>query len=355
MGVKLNFSKILVIVVVLIGAFFGLALFFGFYFSAPVYKGPVSDHFDGKRFYNPWGIQPSGTGDLLKWLTSRDQGSWAEIEQPFESPGPPEKVDGSHLLVTFINHATVLIQWQGLNIITDPVYSERVSPFSFLGPKRFRPPGVPFDKLPKIDVVLLTHNHYDHLDIPTLKNLVDRDQPQIITPLGVGQFVEKKTGSPSHDMDWWDAHWLSPSIQLYAVPTQHFSGRGMMDRDRTLWCGYVLESGDDRLYFAGDTGYNEILFKEIGQKFGPFRFAMIPIGAYKPEWFMAPVHTSPEEGLKVHLESGAAKSMGIHFGTFPLADDGMSDPENELKKALEEYGISEEEFVIPIPGVSLNF
>jgi L-ascorbate metabolism protein UlaG (beta-lactamase superfamily) len=214
-----------------------------------------------------------------------------------------------------------------------------------------RLPGIRFEDLPRIHVVLLSHNHYDHLDTATMRLVVAAHHPQIITPLGVKAFLEKEQISGAvGDIDWWQQQKLRDGVTVTAVPAQHFSGRGMLDRDATLWCGYVINTSRGKVYFAGDTGYNDKTFKEIGDRLGPFKVSLLPIGAYKPAWFMWPVHTSPEQAVKIHQEVRSQNSIGTHFGTFALADDGHDEPVNDLKEALARYNVKEDEFVVMKEG-----
>ena len=324
-----------------------------YFISAPVYKGPVAGNFDGKRFINPGGVKAKGFPDVLKWMSQRKRGKWEQNLSAAYGEKPPAQVERGPR-ITFVNHSTFLIQVDGLNILTDPVWSERTSPFTFIGPKRMRPPGIRFDDLPRIDVVLLSHNHYDHLDIRTLVKLNDRFHPAFIQPLGVGKYLEESGIATKRDLDWWTHTAIPNGITVEAVPAQHFSGRGTFDRDATLWCGYVIVRKEGNIYFAGDTGYNPTTFKEIGKKFTP-QLSIIPIGAYKPEWFMAPIHCSPQEAVQIHIDLGTRQSVASHFGTFPLADDGFSDPVENLKIALNERGIPEESFVALEEGSARDF
>lgn len=310
-----------------------LVVFIGWQISGPAYSGPETDHFDGKKFHNRDNFEEKTTGDLFKWMFSREQGKWTELSETEATYGPPPaaKVEDSTQVITYINHSTFLIQTDGLNILTDPVYSERVSPFSFAGPKRMRPPGIKFDDLPAIDVILISHNHYDHLDINTLKRLDARDQPEIIVPLGVDLYLRKEGLTNVTTIDWWEETEVNDQTTISAVEAQHFSSRGMFDRDKTLWAGYVIHSENGNIYFAGDSGYN-VFFKEIGEKYAPIKTALIPVGAYKPEWFMGPVHLSPYQALQVHNDLNAELSIGMHFGTFPLADDGQNEPIDDFNK-----------------------
>lgn len=317
----------------------------GSWLSAPKYKGPLSDHFDGKVFKNIDGVKAKGFKDVFRMLTQRPKrGPWTEIRAIDPKPNPPSLIeDGIH--ITFINHSTFLIQVAGLNILTDPVWSKRVSPFQFAGPKRMRPPGLTMDQLPKIDLVLLSHNHYDHLDLPTVQKLVEQHQPQIVTPLGVGQFIEGRASGKAIDLDWWGSFDFSEQVKISAVPAQHFSGRGILDRDATLWCGYIIDTPKQKIYFAGDSGYGSF-FKTIGERHPGIDLALLPIGAYLPVWFMSPIHTTPAEAAKIHLELSAKQSVATHFGTFPLAFEGMEQAQSELQAALKKYDIPEEQFWI---------
>ncbi len=334
-----------------------------FLIAAPRYKGQVSDHFNGTTFFNRDKVQSSLIG-LLKWVTNRDQGEWSiedwntRTDAPFGTPPPNRVGDGINVgkvRITFINHATMLIQTDGLNILTDPVWSERVSPFGFMGPKRARPAGIRLEDLPPIDVILLSHNHYDHLDVATLKTLVAAHKPRIFTTLGVGLLLEQEGIPIAGELDWWQSCRLVDDVKLHCVPAQHFSGRGFSDRNATLWCGFVVASATSgNIYFVGDSGYN-VHFKQIREKFGAFRVAMIPIGAFRPEWFMSPVHISPREAVQVFQDIGAPLSIAMHYGTFPLADDGEREPVTALHAALKTAGIDSTRFVALREGEGWDF
>ena len=330
-----------------------VAITVGFIISAPVYSGPVSDHFNGKTFINPENIKPRGLPDVLRWGFNRERGPWKKNYSI--TPGPkPEREIQNGIRVTYINHTTFLLQTLGLNVLTDPVYSFRVSPFTFAGPKRMRPPGISFEDLPKIDLVLLSHNHYDHLDIDTVKKIKDRFDPTFVVPLGVSAFLKQHNITKIIELDWWQQATFE-SLTITGTPAQHFSGRGFFDRDKTLWCGYSITSSAGSIYFAGDTGYNEKSFKEIGTRLGPVDVALIPIGAYKPAWFMWPVHCSPEGAVKIHLDIKAKKSIGSHFGTFPLGDEGQQDPLDDLAIAKREHHVPAENFITLKEGESTDF
>jgi L-ascorbate metabolism protein UlaG (beta-lactamase superfamily) len=226
------------------------------------------------------------------------------------------------LRVTWINHATTLIQMDGLNILTDPMWSERASPVQWAGPRRYARPGIDFDALPPIDVVLLSHNHYDHLDVGTLRRLSQTHKPRFIVPLGVAAFLRRKGIAGGEHADWWQEVEIGEGIRVTVAPAKHFSGRGFFDRDRTLWTSYVISGPAGNVYFAGDTGFGPH-FAEVRRRFGDIRLAILPIGAYEPLWFMSRVHVSPAEAWRAHETLGASTSLAIHFGTFQLADDGQ--------------------------------
>jgi len=312
--------------------------------SGPRYSGTKSDHFNGLRFVNVGGAQAKGPFEVFKWLVTRKRSRWKGNRNiPF---GPkPEAHVHEGVKITFVNHSTFLIQLNGLNILTDPIWSERASPFSFIGPKRMRPPGIALADLPPIDVVLLSHNHYDHLDLPTLKKILETHRPKIFTPLGVKIFLEKKGVVVTRDMDWWDEYVLQERLKIICTPAQHFSGRGTSDRDGSLWCGYLISRAEGNIYFVGDTGYNSRIFKNVGDRFAPIRVSLIPIGAYKPEWFMSPIHCSPEEAVQIHLDLKSQTSIAAHYGTFPLADEAQREPLQDLKKALEKKHVAPDDFL----------
>lgn len=332
----------------------GSFLVIGFLISAPSHRGEVTDHFNGKQFLNPGNIQAKGFVDVIQWMIQRKQGPWTEKQGPAYGEKPVATVkEGTR--ITFVNHSTFLIQAEGVNILTDPVWSERTSPFQFAGPKRMKQPGIRFEDLPPIDYILLSHNHYDHLDINTLKNLYTVHQPKIITPLGVKAYLEKNQIASATDMDWWQEIPLTDSLVIQSVPAQHFSGRGFFDRDATLWCGYVIRNHRGNIYFAGDTGYNPVTFREIGVRCAPISVALIPIGAYQPTWFMSPIHCSPAEAVQIHYDVNAVQSIATHFGTFPLADDGEDEPVSELMQAMQHTHLPSDKFLVMKEGEARLF
>lgn len=311
--------------------------------AAPKYVEGTSNHFDGKHFVNPNEVGNHSYLEVLKWwFSGNDKGDWPVfLPEDVEEPSPPRKLADGELQVTFINHACFLLQFDGLNILTDPIWSERASPFGWIGPKRKRPPGIKFEDLPPIDAVLISHNHYDHLDLASVQRLHREHDPEFIVPLGVEQYLNGHEIYNTVQLDWWDSYSTPEGLSLTAVPARHFSGRGVFDRNTTLWCGYVLHSSVGNMYFAGDTGYGDF-FKKIDRKFGPIHTSIIPIGAYLPRWFMSPIHLSPQEAVQVHRDVRSGQSFAMHFGTFPLADDGMFDGVLALRKELEEHGLEDE-------------
>jgi L-ascorbate metabolism protein UlaG (beta-lactamase superfamily) len=290
-------------------------------------------HFDGRRFYNPDAPQARGFLHVLQWkLSSRPEPSPGFISD-VEQSTPPRRAEGSELLITLVNHSTVLIQQGASNILTDPIWSERASPVSWLGPKRRRTPGVRIDDLPDIDTVLISHNHYDHLDLRTLRLLAARGRSTFIVAAHGARLLRSEKIEPVHELDWGESVTTS-GINIHCVPARHFSARGIFDRNKTLWCGYTIEFPERFVYFAGDTGFGNH-FAQIREKFGSPQLALLPIGAYEPRWFMSPVHMTPEEALRAHQILGAKTSIAIHHGTFQLADDGIDTPEIKLMACSE--------------------
>jgi L-ascorbate metabolism protein UlaG (beta-lactamase superfamily) len=297
------------------------------------YRGPASDHFDGNRFHNHQsGWQTEGS--FIKWQLTKKPGPWPKwIDEP-PGPAPLVRVDEGRVRITWVNHATMLVQMDGVNVLTDPIWSERCSPVSFAGPKRHRRPGIRFEDLPPIDAVLVTHNHYDHLDLPTLKRL---RAPRIYTPLGNSAILAKHGIANAIDLDWWQEAPVSDRVNVTQVPAQHFCARGLHDRNATLWGGFVISGSSGHVYFAGDTGWGKH-FGEIGERFGEIRAALLPIGAYLPRWFMKSAHISPAEAVDAHFALRAKTSIAMHYGTFRLGDDGEAEPVNDLRAALAEKG-----------------
>jgi len=246
--------------------------------------------------------------------------------------------------ITFVNHATFLIQAGGIAILTDPVWSDRASPFRRIGPKRVRRPGVAFEDLPTIDVILLSHNHYDHLDIATQTQLRQSFAPTLLAAVGDARVVGPIGFKDMRELDWWGEIQINDMLKVTFVPAQHFSARGLFDRQKSLWGGYMIESCGRRIYFAGDTGYSTH-FSDIKARLGSPDIAMLGIGAYEPRWFMKPIHMNPAEAVCAHRDLDSRHSIGMHFGTFQLTAEAIDQPQADLRRALSESGIPESEFI----------
>jgi L-ascorbate metabolism protein UlaG (beta-lactamase superfamily) len=302
----------------------------------------------GRTFFNPWGPGAQGLLQLLRWKLGAHAATWPRWvdnapQAPAPEPGPGEVV------VQFINHATLLLRFPGLNLITDPVFSERTSPVSWAGPKRVRAPGLALEDLPTIHGVLLSHNHYDHLDRPSLRRLGERDRPWVATPLGVSRDLKGLGLGPIQELDWWQSIHLG-GAEVTCTPARHFSGRGLFDRDHTLWGGLHVKAEGRSLYFAGDTAYAPF-FSEIRDRLGAPDLALLPIGAYAPRSFMAQVHMDPQGAVRAHQDLGATRSLGMHWGTWQLTDEGLDEPVREMEAAREAAGLSPETFqVLPHGG-----
>lgn len=302
-----------------------------------------SDHFDGQKFFNPRISGDKTLGDLYRWMTSGQRKQWPDhVENTFQ-PRLPAALESDEVALTFINHSTFLIQFQGLNILTDPVFSDRASPVQWAGPKRVRAPGLPYSSLPKIHLVLVSHNHYDHMDVITLRKLEKEFDPLFITCLGNSRILKRNGIHNVIELDWWQSYQLDDTTRIIATPSQHFSSRTPFDRNRALWSGFVIQQKNLNIYFAGDSGY-ERHFKQIREKFGTIDLALLPIGAYQPRWFMKSVHMDPEEAVQAHCDLAARQSIGMHFGTFQLTDEAINEPLEALQMALKSRGLIAERF-----------
>ncbi len=319
----------------------------------PSYDGPVTDHFDGARFFNPGGVGPRGFPDLARWQLSGRSESWPDAyPSPFPQDRPPQRVQGKALRVSCVGHATFLLQGAGLNILTDPVWSDRVSPVSFAGPRRVNPPGIAFDDLPPIDVVLVSHGHYDHLDVETLARLWRRHRPRIIAPLG--HDVAIRGHDPAMTVttaDWSGTVPLGNGVEAVLEQVHHWSARGVTDRNRALWCGFVLRGLGDGVFFAGDTGFDDGRpFRRVAERHGELGLAMLPIGAYEPRWFMVSQHMNPVDAVQGFKLLRARQALGYHWGTFRLTDEGVDRPVADLATALSGEGVDPARFVATRPG-----
>jgi L-ascorbate metabolism protein UlaG (beta-lactamase superfamily) len=309
---------------------------------------PVSDHCDGERFFNP-PPQPQARsfGSLPKWwwqqLTTDEFHRWPKTVPPPRRPQLPASVADGELALTFIGHSTFLLQLDGLTILTDPIFATHAGPFGRLGPKRARPPALRLDELPAIDVVLVSHNHYDHLDLATLRWLARERRPRFVTSLGNKAWLEARGVAPVLEFDWWQTAEITPSLRVTATPAQHFAARTPWDRCRTLWNGFTLHTRAGDVFFCGDSGWGPH-FAAIREKLGAPDLALMPVGAYEPRWFMIPVHMNPDESVRAHLALGARRSLGMHFGTFQLTNEAIDEPLRALAAARTAHGVAEADF-----------
>jgi L-ascorbate metabolism protein UlaG (beta-lactamase superfamily) len=312
--------------------------------------GARSDHFDGRRFFNPTGpaLQPF-TAVPRMLLTRRAR--WPPYIP--DLPTQPPARETASAVVTFIGHATFLIQTAAGNILTDPIYSTHAGPWNRLGPRRIRPPAIAFDSLPPISIVLLSHNHYDHCDLRTLAMLAKRFDPLVVTPLGNGRFARAAGIRRVDELDWWQSAGSSRA-PITLTPAHHFSARGPFDRNRALWGGFMLTGDQVRIYFAGDTAYAPF-FHDVRRRLGPIDLALLPIGAYEPRWFMQSVHMNPAEAVQAHLDLGEPESIGMHFGTFQMTSEGIDEPLHALEEARRVKAVSAARFRTLSFGESLRF
>jgi L-ascorbate metabolism protein UlaG (beta-lactamase superfamily) len=322
----------------------------------PYYSGPPSENFDGRLFFNPQGIPPRAFADLLRWQFGGGRKRWPKVwPSPF-APAVPAPLRGDDALrVTMVGHATLLVQAGGLTFLTDPVWSNRVSPVSFAGPRRVNEPGIAFEDLPRIDVVLLSHNHYDHFDVATLKRLKAVHDPLVVTPLGNDTILRRFVPTMRiHCGDWGDDHRLSlphGEARIHIEPAHHWSARGTHDRRMALWCAFAVETAAGKLYYAGDTGFHRgINYRAAARKHGGFRLAVLPIGAYEPRWFMEGQHQNPQEAVEGMLLANAAHAAGCHWGTFQLTNEAVEEPREHLLAALAERGVEPHRFRPMLPG-----
>ena len=329
------------------GGFLVLATGVGWWLSSPGHRGPVTEHFDGTVFRNTEPTPLPSFGRAVRMMREGRGPAWAS-RAVAPRPPPPERVEGDELRVTFVNHATVLVQHDGVNVLTDPIWSDRCSAVQWLGPRRHHAPGVSREDLPPIDLVLISHNHYDHLDIDTLRWLAERDDPVVLAGLGNEATLAGLGLSDVRTLDWEQVTEVG-GLRVVGQEVRHFSSRGLFDRQKTLWMGFVVEGDAGRWYFAGDTGYGQH-FAQTGARHGPFRLALLPIGAYGPRWFMGPIHMDPQQAVAAHRDVRAAASLGIHHGTFQLTREGQDAPVEEMRAARQAAGLEERAFRALAPG-----
>lgn len=308
-------------------------------------------HFDGKRFSTP-GAPPIATlGMLLRWqfFSKRKKSPWPRhVPLP---PAPPPGTPEHALSLTWINHSTFLLRTPAGNLLTDPVFSRRISPAPrFLGPHRIHPPAIPLHALPPISAILLSHDHYDHCDLPTLRHLARHHAPLGITAPGNALLLQRAGFTRTLELDWWRQTTLLPGFTLTATPAQHWSNRLTGRRCARLWAGFYLSHAGHRLYFCGDTGYHPRIFHQIREHLGPPHTALLPIGAYEPHWFMRAQHCNPAEAVQIHRDLNARQSIAMHWGCFPLADEAHDAPPRALAAALHAAGLPRESFLTLTPG-----
>jgi L-ascorbate metabolism protein UlaG (beta-lactamase superfamily) len=317
------------------------------------YSGPITDHFDGERFFNPGGRSPKGLMQVARLYTAESWAAWPQaLPSPFPADKPPQSVIGGRARLSFIGHASWLIQTGGRNILIDPVWAERASPLSFAGPRRANAPGIAFDDLPPIHAVIITHNHYDHMDLGTLARLWRRDRPQIVTPLGNDTIMKTEiAGIEARAVDWGEATDLGSDIVAHAVPTQHWSARGARDRSHALWASFVLETPAGKIYAVGDSGLGDgSTFRHVARRHPSIRLALLPIGAYEPRWFMESQHMNPADAVEAFHLSGAEAALGHHWGTFQLTTEPHDQPPAHLAAALAARAVAPGRFAPVWPG-----
>jgi len=325
------------------------------------YNGPVSDHFDGERFFDRQSAPPRSRRELLRWQIDRfwrgTRAKWpARAPSPF-TDRPPARVEGTACRLSYVGHASWLIQTAGLNILLDPVWSQRASPFRFIGPQRVNDPGIAFSHLPPIDLVLVSHAHYDHLDVATLSRLATAHRPRVITPLGNDTIMRNYDAAIAAEAhDWHDRVEIGEGVAVTLVPTRHWSARTLSDRNMSLWSSFVIDAPGGRLYLVADSAYGDgAHFRAARERHGPFRLAILPIGAYEPRWFMHNQHMNPAEAVQAFTDCGAELALGHHYGTFQLTDEAIDAPVAALAQALDAAGIPAERFRTLQPGEVWQF
>jgi L-ascorbate metabolism protein UlaG (beta-lactamase superfamily) len=319
------------------------------------YHGPVSDHFDGEHFFDPHGPPPRSRRDPLRWFAERrlrgTKAKWPAWAPSPYADHPPARVEGAAWRLSYVGHASWLIQTAGANLLIDPVWSQRVSPFRSVGPKRVNDPGIAFENLPPIDAVLVSHGHYDHLDLATLSRLTSAHRPRVITPLGNDAIMRAHDPAIAAQGWDWDERVAIGAVAVTLLPARHWSARNLSDRNMALWASFVIEAPGGRVYVVADSGYGDgRYFRRARERHGPFRLAILPIGAYEPRWFMRDQHMNPAEAVQAWLDCGAELALAHHHGTFQLTDEAIDAPLDALAEALAAAGLDGERFRALRPG-----
>ena len=316
---------------------------------------PVSDHCNGTHFFNPEVNSKKSWGKVWSMLRERRRkNQWPDFVENKATPQIASKLKREQVSVTYVGHASHLIQLHEMNILTDPVFSKRAGPMSLIGPKRVRKPGIELHNLPQINAVLISHNHYDHMDLAALKKLEQMFQPLFIVPLGNRKYLKRKHFSRVVELDWWQTHQPTPTHSITLVPSQHSSMRKFNDANTALWGGFWIQFGELKIYFAGDTGYGPH-FKLIHETLGAPDLSILPIGSYEPQWFMKDQHMNPDEAIVASIELKSRLSLATHHQMFRLSLEKINDPAITLKRRLIVHGLTENNFMAPETGETVIY
>ncbi len=327
------------------------AIFFIFIFAITIFN------FTHKKYENIGNVGDPSLFGLIKWKLTRTKPIWPEL--PANKPitpniNIPKKSLNDEIILSYVNHSTMLIQIGGENILTDPIWSSYAGPFGEFGVKRSIYPGIDMDSLPDIDFILISHSHYDHLDIPTIDALAKKHEPRIITGLGVSRYIDycQEKAGRCYELEWWEnVKIVDSEVTFHFVPAYHWSSRYFFDKDTSLWGGFIISREKDNIYFSGDTGFSDgEIFKKIKEKYGEIKLSLLPIGAYKPSWFFSNMHISPLEAVKISKILDSSYTVPIHYDTFELTDDNYDDPLTDLKKAMIDEQVPEEKIKIMSAG-----
>ncbi|WP_421696160.1 MBL fold metallo-hydrolase [Aestuariivirga sp.] len=306
---------------------------------------------DGRRFRIEGHRGQAGFRELLKWQMNGERARWPSHAGNQTFAAPPEQVEGEALKATWIGHSTVLLQTDGINILTDPFLSSRASPVAFAGPKRARAPALTAETLPRIDLILLSHNHYDHMDLRALRQISRLHQPHVVTPVGNARWIRRASSTFKIDELQWGESTVTGGLRIHLTPALHWSKRGLFDANTALWGAFVVEAPGGHIYFAGDTGFGTgATFSAVRERFGRPRLSLLPIGAYEPRWFMAPQHMNPDEAVKAHRLLDSRTSLAIHHGTIQLTDEAIGAPAAALATALTDQAVDPSRFLVPDAG-----